>query len=108
MLLPDPESDEESEEPDELEELLLPDEDESELLSLPDSREPPPDTPGTDSGSLVADEDEEAPDLVAVAFELALLVPLLGLSPVAWNEDKMVLLLPMTTVSFVAYLFSYQ
>lgn len=109
-LDPDPEE-LESEEPEleELEEPLLPEDEEPLLTSLPDSREPPPETPGMVSGWAVAEDEAEdlLPPLVAVAVE-AELAPLLGFSPVARKEDKMVLLLPMTTVSLVAYLFSYQ
>jgi hypothetical protein len=110
---PDPDPDEEPEfeepdEPDEPEDPLLPDDEES-SPSLPDSREPPPETPGTVSGWAVAEDEAEdlLPLLVAVAVELEL-APLLGFSPVARKEDNMVLLLPITTVSLVPYLFSYQ
>lgn len=107
MLAPESEDPEEPDEPDD---PLLPDDEPEPLAtSLPDSREPPPETPGIVSGWAVAeDEAEDLPPLL-VAVLLALeLAPFLGSSPVARNDDKVVPLLPTTTVSLVPYLFSYQ
>lgn len=52
---------------------------------------PPPLTPGTDSGALVAD------DAADVLLEPATTLPTSGFSPVAMRELKMVLLLPIAT-----------
>lgn len=104
-----PEEEPESDEPEEPDEPLLPEDEEPLLTSLPDSREPPPETPGMVSGWAVAeDEDDDWLPLFVAVDDLLELAPFWGSSPVARKEDRMVLLLPTTTVSLVAYLLSYQ
>lgn len=93
-LEPDEEPDVPEFDPDEPEELVLSPEVSTGAFPL-DATLPPPLTPGTDSGVLVAE------DADAVELEPVTTLPISGFSPVAMSELSMVLLLPMATVLFV-------